>query len=1136
MQNNIGTRFFFLTLTGLLLAGLISCTQQERERVVLTVSDEQAEHDSRQLLDELSPTIADGLELSLWASESLVGDPVALHFDPHGRAFITITERRRTAELDIRRNRDWVIESLGLETVGDRRDFVYKNLAPERSDENTWLDDYNNDGSHDWHDLTVHKESVFRLEDLTGNGHANQAELFIRGFNDEITDVAGAVLYHEGDVFFGVSPDMWRIRDTNGDGYGDLKESISHGYGVNLGFAGHGMSGLTLGPDGRIYWSIGDVGMSVTDADGQTWHYPREGVIVRSEPDGSNFEVVASGLRNTHEFVFDKYGNLITVDNDGDHAGEFERLIYIVDGSDSGWRLNWQFGKYSDPKNNEYNVLMDESYFKPRFEDQAAHLLPPLSRYHSGPAGMAYNPGTALNGQWNDHFFVASFVGSATRSAIYAFTLKPNGASFELDSDKLVMQGLLATGLDFGPDGALYFADWIEGWVPNQEGRIWKLDSPDDAASAVRIDTKNLLAEDFSGRSSQALLGLMGHADMRVRMKAQFELAARDDTAAFREAVEQTDHQLKRIHGIWGLAQIGRRIPEAAAPLVYRLEDTDAEVRAQAAKLLGDVRYTPAADALIPLLKDENARVRFFATEALGRLSWRPAFDGIVDMLQDNDDEDVYLRHGGAIALERIGDSDAVTSLADHPSRAVRIAAVVALKRLESTGVIRFLDDADEFIVTNAARAINDDALIEEGLEGLAGMLDQGRFMNEPLMRRAINANLYKGSPDAAQRLAEFALRADAPESLKIEALQALSVWPASSTLDRVTGDPRGVVENNPDDARQAIEPVYARILSGESSSLKIAGLQVLSSLGYSAAVPDILTLVVEDPSSQVRIASLQTLVDLEYEGIEEAVYAALEDDDPDVRMNALQAVSGLDLPKENIVALIEPVLETGTVDERQMALSTLGSMNDPSAYEVLDRQMAMLIGGEQVPEVKLELLQAAESAGSETLKRKLQEYQAQQSSEESAPGFRELLYGGRADQGRRIFYQDAAAQCIRCHIVEGQGSEVGPDLTGVGSRLSREDLLRSMVQPNARIAPGYGTVSLTLKNGDSVRGVLSAETDTQITVTSGGQEWIVDKSEIEQRTNSPSGMPAMGDVLSRSELRDLVEFLVSLRDSEDES
>jgi putative heme-binding domain-containing protein len=105
----------------------------------------------------------------------------------------------------------------------------------------------------------------------------------------------------------------------------------------------------------------------------------------------------------------------------------------------------------------------------------------------------------------------------------------------------------------------------------------------------------------------------------------------------------------------------------------------------------------------------------------------------------------------------------------------------------------------------------------------------------------------------------------------------------------------------------------------------------------------------------------------------------------------------------------------------------------------------------------------------------------------------------------------------------------VGPDLTGVGSRLSREDLLRSMVQPNARIAPGYGTVSLTLKNGDSVRGVLSAETDTQITVTSGGQEWIVDKSEIEQRTNSPSGMPAMGNILSRNELRDLVEFLTTL-------
>lgn len=1116
------------------LLSVHGCTYQndDYEIEVREVDDEQAEQRAAQLRDEFSGSLADGMDISLWASEELIGDPVSIDVDHLGRVLVTVTERRRGAALDIRGLRDWMIESIIFETVEDRREFLHRELSPDRSDENEWLDNINNNGYRDWRDLTVAKESVFRLEDVTGNGHANTARLFIRDFHDEITDKAGAVLYHEGDVFVGVAPDMWRIRDSNGDGYGDSKESISHGYGVNIGFAGHGMSGLTLGPDGRIYWSIGDRGVSITDPDGKLWHYPRQGVIVRSEPDGSNFEVYARGFRNTHEFAFDKYGNLIAVDNDGDHAGEFERLIYVVDGSDSGWRVNWQFGKYNDPLNNDYKVLMDEEYYRPRFDGQAAHLLPPLSRYHSGPAGMTYNPGTALSEQWKDHFFVGSFVGSAARSAIHAFTLKPNGVSFELDRDEKILEGLLATGMDFGPDGALYFADWIEGWTLNQQGRIWTLDTSDEAGSEVRMETQRLLAENFSSRSSEELLNLLAHADMRVRQKAQFELAGRDDTETLQLAAEQTDHHLKRMHGIWGLAQIGRRITDAVDPLISLLDDPDTEVRAQAAKMLGDVRFEPAADALIALLNDQQERVQYFATEALGRMDWRPGLEPIVDMLATNDDEEIYLRHGGAIALERIGDTDAIADLSEHPSRAVRIAAVVALNRLDDPGVIRFLGDEDEFIVTNAARAINDDTLIEEGLEALAEMLEQDRFVNEPLLRRAINANLYSGTAEDARRLAKFSVRDDIPEALRVEALRTLSVWPESSRLDRVTGDPREKVENDPENARQAIAPVIAEILAGQQPELQIAGLELVSRLAYLPAITETVVLISEDPSSEVRMAALQALADMEYEDIEEAVFIALEDEDSGVRMNALLMIPELSLPEENMATLIEPVLDEGTVREQQSALRTLARINDTTAHKLLERQLELLISGELAPEVELELVQAAESRQVPSLHERLQTYNREKENGDSVSVYRESLYGGDAEAGRRIFYQDAAAQCIRCHVVDGEGSEVGPDLTHVADRLTRSELLEAMVHPNARVSPGYGFVTLTLENGETIRGVLAAESENGITITRAGEQVEVEKSEIVERITAPSGMPAMGELLTRSELRDLVEFLEILHSS----
>ena len=115
--------------------------------------------------------------------------------------------------------------------------------------------------------------------------------------------------------------------------------------------------------------------------------------MLRANPDGSDFEVFATGIRNLQEFAFDEYGNLISVDNDGDHAGETERLVLSHGGLSTAAGARTAYGQYTDPTNNRYNVWMDEGMFKPRFEGQPAHITPPIAPYHAGPAGMAYDPG-----------------------------------------------------------------------------------------------------------------------------------------------------------------------------------------------------------------------------------------------------------------------------------------------------------------------------------------------------------------------------------------------------------------------------------------------------------------------------------------------------------------------------------------------------------------------------------------------------------------------------------------------------------------------------------------------------------------------------------------------------------------------
>lgn len=1124
LEKNVSVlkKIFFISF----LFIVTSCSSQP-EPEIISVDENEASERAKSIRGEVSVELADSLNLSLWASEELLGDPIGLDITNTGEAFVSITNRRSSSKPDIRAHQDWNIESLSWNTVEERSDFLTQKLSPENSEHNEWLEDLNGDGSNDWKDLTVDKEEIYRILDRSGDGIADHSQLYLRDFHDRVTDVAGTVLFNNGDVFVGVAPDLWRTSDTNDDGMADSKTSISNGYAVHIGFRGHGMSGLTTGPDGRIYWSIGDVGLNVEGPDGKKWAYPNQGAILRSDPDGSNFEVFAVGLRNPHEFSFDKYGNLISVDHDGDHAGEQERLVYIVNGSDSGWRINWQFGKYTDPKNNGYKVWMDESYFKPHFDNQAAHILPPLTSYHNGAAGMTYNPGTALSDKWKDHFFISDFVGSPSGSAIHAFDLKPKGASFELNTDQPIMQGILPTGLDFGPDGALYFADWIESWNTNDKGRIWKIDTPTETHSEVRQETKQLLADDFSSYSDDKLANLLQHEDMRVRKEAQFELVNRSSKQTLLDAVQQQEHQLERIHGIWGIGQLARNNIEEAEPLVSYLNDSDPEIRAQIAKTLGDVRYKSAAEELLPLLKDESLRVQFFATEALGRIQDKTAVQPIVKMLEANDDKDVYLRHAGAIALARIGDVEALAQLADHPSEAVRIAAVVALKRLEAPEIAHFLTDESEFVVTNAARAINDDAFIEEALPDLARMTDQQKFQNTPLLRRAINASLYNGTADDADRLASFATREDVTDSLRAEAIATLSVWPNPSVLDRVTGRYRGEIQNDREDAVQAISSIIDPLLSGKNRMVKIALVKAVGTLRMDNAASDLYTLMEGTSTPEVKIAVLNSLQELGYKEMDQAVETALSSDDQRVRMTALRMTPSLQISNPQKVALLSSVLNDGSIIEQQSAIKALGAIDSEESQQVLHDQFEKLMDGDLPREIHLEIINSADSSESKELTTMLEEYKNSKPEDDVLAQYQEALYGGDAEQGSRIFYNDNTAQCIRCHAVGGEGGNVGPDLSDIGDILNREQLLESMVAPNKRIPPGFGSVSITTEKGRTLQGTLKDETETSITIqTTDGETTQVAKKEIAEQTTSPSAMYSMEGILSKSELRDLVEFL----------
>lgn len=1077
-----------------------------------------------------TPIPRKGMEISLWAREPMLKNPVALSFDDRGRLYVVETARRSTVDIDIRGHQAWIVDDLANQNIEDLRRFFREKMSPARSLENArWLKDYNGDGGHDWRDLMAVKEKVHLLEDSTGQGKADRARVLVEGFNEEINGVIAGVMPWESDVFVTVYPDLWRLRDTDGDGLPDRQESMFRGFGVHAAFDGHDLHGLTMGPDGKVYFSIGDNGFSVTNREGKLLDYPNTGGVLRMNPDGSDLEVFATGLRNPQEIAFDEFGNLFSVDNDGDLADERERFVYIAEGSDSGWRLHWQFrepGWARYTKLPDYNPWIAERMWVPHHPGQPAHITPPLSNYSVGPGSFKYNPGTALNAEYRRFFFLVQF----PVQQVTAFQTKPKGASFEMVNEHLFLGGMMASALNFSPDGALFVADWDGMWAPNEKGAIWRLDDPREKKNPLREEVARLLETGFRGRKVAELTDWLGHDDLRIRQRAQFELVRRAEDAALRHVAIQSDApQLARVHALWGLSQRRAELTPERLPF----SDPDSEIRAQSAKLAGDLRLRTAGAAIRELLTDPSPRVQYHAALALGKLGDVAAAPGLVKLLEQNAGEDPFLRHAAVLGLAGCVDGPALGRLSLHPARAVRIGAVLALRRLRSPAVADFLRDADPLVVREAVRAIHDDRSIPEALPAVAALLERTAGSgDEPVVRRALNANLRLGGERDARRLLGFLLDGDRPERLRVEALDCLAAWDVRPYLDRVEGLIRPLAPRVSDLGNRLLTENLPRLLKDSGAELGKALTRVVLQNRLDTD-PEVFVqwAASSRQSPEVRVQALELLAKRDHPGVNALLDTALTAEPLQVRLAALKLLATRDAARFwKRMGERESQL---SVPEKQAALRLASSLSDPQGSAFLSRFLAELRQGKLRAELNLDVQEAARTSSDPGVHRAWAAYEQQPVTvnDPLAP-YRSTLTGGDPVLGRELFRNHASAQCVRCHEAGGDGYQAGPVLTGIASRVTPEYLLESLIQPSQQIAQGFATVSLALRDGEVVDGTQLRTTPNSITLRLGtGETREFLRRDVQKlSTSTVSAMPPMGEVLTRFELRDILAYLRTLK------
>ena len=531
---------------------------------------------------------------------------------------------------------------------------------------------------------------------------------------------------------------------------------------------------------------------------------------------------------------------------------------------------------------------------------------------------------------------------------------------------------------------------------------------------------------------------------------------------------------------MWGIGQLIRSNPDTPTfSITELLGDIDPQIRIQACRLLLEAPhlFKDRERQLIYLTQGKNLHVQFHALMALSKIGTDFSLQAITHLLSNNNNTDPFIRHAAVMALAGIGNINALTSMAEHPERTVRRAAVVALRRLKNPEVSVFLNDSDALVALEAARAIHDDYGIPEAMPSLAALLNTTAFVeNEGLLRRILNANLRLGSEDELDRVLLFAADNSKPSYLREEALDIVYTWKKPPVLDRVERRFREIPERDQEAIASVIEAHLPSLLASNSSDINSAVFGIVDQYDINLDTA-LLKEILGDESrpANERIEALQLLAP-QRKHTKKAFKQAFNSPNDSLRTEAMSLAMQLN-PKSGLKRITRVLENSESIPELQRAFAILTEEDSGNFAKILGQWIEQLEAGTLDPKLQLEVYTAA-------MQHDLLPENVKQST--SSP-FTFTKYGGNAERGSQIFQIHPGAQCIRCHAIneDGEGSNVGPNLKGIGSKVDRSYLLESLIEPSKTMAEGF-------------------------------------PGEI-------SSMPPMGSFLEPVEIRDLIEYLSTL-------
>jgi putative membrane-bound dehydrogenase-like protein len=979
-------------------------------------------------------TVADGLEISLFASEPMFVNPTCMDIDHKGRV--------------------WVCESVNYRTKLHK-----KPLNRAEGDR------------------------IVILEDTKGEGKADKATTFYQ--SPELLAPMGIAVSKDPvgpgyKVYVCQSPDILVFTDKEGKGKADGPPTK-----LLTGFNGydhdHGVHGIFIGPDDKLYFSVGDQGvkdLQSSDRKGKKWTSNntdcRAGTIWRCDLDGKNLELLAHNFRNEYEPCMDSFGNLWVSDNDDD-GSEQTRICFVMPGGNYGYHPR-------GPGQTHWH------------EEQPGVVPKVLRTGFGSPTGMCFYEGTLLPKKYWGQLLHTD----AGPRHLRCYHLKTAGAGYEIDREDMVTSTdtwFRPSDVCVAPDGSVMIADWYDpgvgghGMGDTTRGRIFRITPK--GHKGYRVPEVDL-------GTNEGITAALASPNLAVRHIAMTKLQSMKPDPAFEilnAAAGQSENTWLRARALWMMSEIKEQSMDIIAA-VLATGPKDVQVRTQGIRILADHnKFSPESTGLWErVFKDSSSAVHREALLALRRTDPVKAKERILELAKLYDGKDRFYLEAIGIAVGHHDKERRDIILKDFDQEFLDWNEKVAdlVWELRPPSVLPTLGKRltdDKIPAAQRARIVDIFAASDDKDAGKSLLKLLAADVPAEVRDRALD-NLKRFLPGKWRDLAKSKELADAVNAL----LTRLDLRPYALSLMIATENGEWVVSveqiaNNPDNPEKLRNDAVLALGSLPSMDAVKDLQDPYVKLRPGAAIPALgqhARLRANRPEGAAALKALQAIA-LDAKQKEEW------------RLAALDALAGSRAGTEWLLQLHEKK------ELPEVLIGQAGRLVRNSAFQDLRNKAMIVFAPKKLDPKKLpDLAVLAKRTG------------------DANHGKQLLAASGKNDM-----------QCMKCHTVRGVGGRVGPDLSMIGKKASRENLFESILYPSKAIADQYVTWVIETKKGLQYSGLLVEETSTAVTLRDGnGKDTKIDLKDVDSRAKSAKSiMPEdLLAYMTEDQLVDMIEYLFTLK------